>query len=282
MAQVERQHGVISRPQLLALGVPSPTIQHWRERRLLHNLHVGVYAWGHGAVSWHGRCVAALLAGGEGAVVSHAAAAALHGLLAPRPTIDVISPRRCGGDATLRVHRGALVLDEVTERDGIRVTTVERTMFDLCDARLLSEAVAKDITTLTSLAEFVDRKRGRPGARRFERVVGLPQYRSGFERRFHRWLQRRGFPEPAVNEKVGRRTFDFIWPQQRVIVETDGPHHRTPHQLADDARAAGEAARHGFRVLRVPEEGFDQRQDRVAATIWAAFQSDIDPPAISI
>jgi very-short-patch-repair endonuclease len=279
---VERQHGVISRWQLLALGISSPTIQHWRERGLLHTLHAGVYAWGHAAVSWQGRCVAALLAAGDGAAISHAAAAVLHGLMSPRPTIDVTAPRRRDRESALRVHRGALAVDEVTEKDGIRVTTVERTLFDLCDPRLVSEAVARRLTTLDLLADFVDRKRGVPGVRRFARVVGLPQYRSKFERDFHRWLRQRGFPEPAVNAKVGRRRFDFIWREQALIVETDGPHHRTPQQLADDERAAMEAARHGFRLLRVPEEGFDHRQDRVAVEIWTALAADIDRLAIKI
>jgi predicted transcriptional regulator of viral defense system len=195
-ALVERQHAVISRCQLLALGIPSPTIQHWRERGLLHTLHVGVYAWGHAAVCWQGRCVAALLAAGEGAAISHAAAAVLHGLMAPRATIDVICPRRREGDGTLRVHRGALSADEVTEREGIRLTTLERTLFDLCDPRLVSEAVAKRLTTLDLLADFVDRKRGVPRVRRFARVIGLPHYRSAFERDFHRWLRQRGSRSP--------------------------------------------------------------------------------------
>jgi very-short-patch-repair endonuclease len=275
-ALVERQHGVISRWQLLALGIPSPTIQHWRERGLLHTLHVGVYAWGHAAVCWQGRCVAALLAAGEGAAISHAAAAVLHGLMAPRATIDVISSRRRRGDGTLRVHRGKLAADEVTERAGIRVTTVERTLFDLCDPRLVSEAVAKRLTTLDLLADFVDRKRGIPSVRRFARVIGLSQYRSKFEREFHRWLRQCGFPEPGVNVKVGRRTFDFVWRRQRVIVETDGPHHRTPEQRADDERAALEAARHGFRVLRVPEEGFALREEHIARQIADALEEDRD------
>jgi very-short-patch-repair endonuclease len=85
-----------------------------------------------------------------------------------------------------------------------------------------------------------------------------------------------------VNARVGRRTFDFVWLEHLIIVETDGPHHRTPMQLADDKRAAAEAARHGFRLLRVPEEGFDHRQDQVAREIWAALAADIDRLAIKI
>jgi very-short-patch-repair endonuclease len=196
----------------------------------------------------------------------------LHGLLAPRPTLDVISPHRRKGDRTLRVHRGSLSVDEITEREGIRVTTVERTLFDLCDPRLVTEAIAKGLTSLSALSEFVDRKRGVPGVQRFARAIGLPQYRSKFERDFHRWLRRRGFPEPEVNDKVGRRRFDFVWWRQRLIVETDGPHHWTQQQLADDARAEAHAARHGFRMLRVPEEGFDHRKDRVERQIWAALE----------
>ena len=110
-------------------------------------------------------------------------------------------------------------MHEITESEGIRVTTVERALFDLCDPRLVSEAIARGITSLSALNDFVDRKRGVPGAARFAKVLGLPQYRSKFERDFHRWLQDRGFPEPAVNKKVGRRRFDFVWWQQRLIVE---------------------------------------------------------------
>jgi len=277
MVLAESQHGVISRPQLLAIGVAARTIQHWRARGWLHDLHAGVYAWGHRAVSWQGRCIAALLAGGERAAISHASAAAIHGLLKPRPTIDVAAPRRRGGDATLRVHRWALPEDDITEKEGVRVTTVERTLFDLCDARLVTEAIAKRLTTLAALNDLIDRKRGRPGAKRFAHVIGVPQYRSKFERLFHRWLQRRGFPEPKVNDKVGRRTFDFVWWDHRVIVETDGPHHRTAQQRQDDGRARHEAARHGFRLIRVPEEGFATREDQVTAQIWAAFSATYDP-----
>jgi very-short-patch-repair endonuclease len=280
IAIVERQHGVISRAQLLALGVPRTTIQEWRLRGLLHTLHPGVYAWGHRLVSWQGRCFAALLAAGEGTAIAHAAAAVLHGLMTPRPTLDVISPRRRRGDGTLRIHRGSLAAHEITEREGIRVTTVERTLFDLCDGRLVSEAIARGLTSLSALNDFVNRKRGAAGAARFAKVLGLPQYRSKFERHFHRWLQARGFPEPAVNEKVGRRTYDFVWREQGLIVETDGPHHRTPQQLADDKRAAAEAARHGYRVLRVPEEGFASRQEHVARQIRTELMDDWNGQAV--
>ena len=107
-------------------------------------------------------------------------------------------------------------------------------------------------------------------------MLGLPHYRSKFERDFHRWLRHRGFPEPAVNAKIGRRRFDFTWREQALIVETDGPHHRTPQQLADDALAEREAARHGYRVLRVPEEGFAARQELVARQIVLALEADGD------
>jgi hypothetical protein len=69
IALVERQHGVISRAQLLSLGIPRTTIQEWRRHRRLHTLHRGVYAWGHTAVPWQGRCVAGLLAAGAGAAI---------------------------------------------------------------------------------------------------------------------------------------------------------------------------------------------------------------------
>jgi very-short-patch-repair endonuclease len=274
IAWVERQYGVISRAQLLALGVPSRTIQGWRLAGLLHDLHPGVYAWGHGAVSWEGRCMAAQLAGGEGAVVSHASAAALHGLLAARPTVDVISAHRRAGGATLRVHRGSLHADEIDVKQALRITTIERTLFDVPEPWLITEAIAKGRTTIESLHDFAGSKFGVRGSLRFARAVGLPQYRSRFERDFHRWLRRSGFPEATVNDKVGRRTFDFVWWRERVIVETDGPHHRTPGQRANDERADAEAGAHGFCVVRVAQEGFGARQDHVSALIRAALAAD--------
>jgi very-short-patch-repair endonuclease len=282
IAEAERCHGVISRRRLLELGVPARTIQNWRAFGLLHDLHAGVYAWGHRAVSWHGRCAAAVLVGGEGAVVSHAAAAALHGLVEPRPTVDVTAPRGHAGDGTLRFHRGTLDARDVTRRDGITVTTVERTLFDLADPRLISEALAKRLTSLDALHDIADRRRGRSGAHRFALALGVPRYRSGFERRFHRWLQARGFPEPLINARVGRRTFDFVWPAARLIVETDGPHHRTRSQRASDARGEREAASHGFSTIRVAREGFDARGEEVARVIWRALASDRGHPAASI
>jgi very-short-patch-repair endonuclease len=187
--------------------------------------------------------------------------------------MDVISAKRRNGDATLRIHRGELCDGEITDVDGVRVTTVARTLFDLCDRRLIAEAVARGLTTLEALEDFAERKRGARGARQFADAIGLPQYRSWFECCFHRWLRRRGFPEPELNVKIGRRTYDFVWRRHGVIVETDGPHHRTPAQRAVDEQVDREAAAHGYCVLRVAEEGFAARQDRVAALIWTALEA---------
>jgi predicted transcriptional regulator of viral defense system len=127
-----RQHGVVSRAQLVAAGVGVGAIE-WRlARQRLHPVHAGVYAVGHGVLTSEGRLMAAVLAGGRDAVLSHRAAAAHWGIRQSQARdMDVTTPRKLRCRPGLRFHEAHLPKDEVTTRDRIPVTTVPRTLFDL-------------------------------------------------------------------------------------------------------------------------------------------------------
>src|SRR3954449_1805184 len=122
-ALAARQHGVVSRRQLLRIGLSADAIDRWIDARRLHQLHRGVYAVGHRNVSPNGRYLAAVLFAGDGAALSHCSAADLWELR-PRkePEIDVIATTHRRGDATVRVRRDALDRSETMTRHGIRVT----------------------------------------------------------------------------------------------------------------------------------------------------------------
>src|SRR3954469_24186100 len=131
-ALADRQHGVVARRQLVALGLSARAIEHRLERGRLHLLHRGVYAVGHRVLSQRGWWMAAVLAAGPGAVLSHRSAAALWGI---RPTararIEVTTPKRLHSRPGLHAHCAVLPPDEMTTYQGIPVTTAPRTLLDL-------------------------------------------------------------------------------------------------------------------------------------------------------
>src|SRR4051812_25632030 len=137
-----RQHGVVARRQLAALGLRSAAIDRRVAAGRLHPIHRGVYAVGHTVLALRGRWMAAVLAAGPEAVLSHRAAAALWAIR-PGTWIEVTAPhapRRRG----IVGHRGTVAPDERTVRDGIPVTTVARTLLDLAailEPRLLERAM---------------------------------------------------------------------------------------------------------------------------------------------
>jgi predicted transcriptional regulator of viral defense system len=126
------QHGVGSRRHLSALGIGRGAIEHRLAARRLHALHRGVFAVGHTALAREAAWMAAVLAAGDGAVLSHRSAAALWGVRATAAArVDVTVPRRRRTRRGLRVHEDAVRTDEVTIHRGIPVTDVARTLLDL-------------------------------------------------------------------------------------------------------------------------------------------------------
>src|SRR3954464_8327613 len=131
-ALASRQHGVVSRAQLLDLGVGPDAIKHRVALGRLHPLHRGVYAVGHRALRSEAWWMAAVLAAGAGAALSYRSAAELWGIRSgSRPRIDVNVPRHRRSTARLQLHLVEMQPDEVTMDAGIPVTTPARTLLDL-------------------------------------------------------------------------------------------------------------------------------------------------------
>ena len=210
-----RQHGVVSTVQLLAAGFTHDAIRRRVQAGWLHRIHRGVYAVGHRNITHQGWWMAAVLACGEGAVLSHRSAAMHWGLLRPTwAAVDVTVPstggrRRRSG---IRVHRStSLTPKAATIRQGIPTTTPARTILDLrrvVDRATLESAVAQ--------AEVLHLPIGT--------MPGVPREptRSELERKFLRLCRRHGLPKPEVNASVGSYEVDFLWRGHKLVVETDG------------------------------------------------------------
>lgn len=246
-ALASKQHGVVARWQLLALGLSAQAIQHRLTRGRLHRINRGIYAVGRPALDREGRCMAAVLACGSGAVLSHKSAAALWGV-GPWPpvvevTIPVASPRKRD---SIRVHRRPnLLATHVTVHRAIPVTTPLRTAIDLA-ARLDSAKLERMINEADRLGLFnpeellaeLDDYRGVRGVRPLRSILGARAFRltdSELERRFLRIVERAKLPFPLTQQNVAGFRVDFFWPDLGLVVETDGlTYHRTPAQQARD------------------------------------------------
>jgi hypothetical protein len=226
-----RQHGVVSRRQLRGPGMSDSAVQHRVAVRRLRRVHAGVYAVGSQPLASLGRYLAAVLACGDGAVLSHRSAAALWDL---RPSwsrrLEVTQPSRNGRrHAAITTHyTRSLPSSEITTRDGIPCTTPARTLVDLAAVahareleRALEQAVALGLFDGVALAVVLRESRGRRGVARLRRLVGalrdMPApVRSELERRFLALVRRARLPVPLVNARLGGHEVDFHWPQLRL------------------------------------------------------------------
>jgi hypothetical protein len=268
-----RQHGIVSRTQLLALGFDRGAIERRISAGRLHRLYRGVYAVGHTVISRNGAYLAAVLACGPQAVLSHRSAAAFWGLRPSNaPKIDVTVPHTCGVRTTQRivVHRPVLTPDPMTHA-GIPVTTPGRTLADLALAlprRQLENAVEAAERLHLHIAIDDDH----PGAARLRNAAAddLPFTRSELEDAFLTLCDRHGIPRPLVNSLQEGIEVDFCWPEQRLIVETDGAHHRTRAAVERDrARDALHTAL-GWRVMRFTKRQVRKNAANVAALVLSA------------
>jgi very-short-patch-repair endonuclease len=229
-----RQHGVVTRAQLRALGVGDHGVYARVRTGRLHRAYRGVYAVGHRRLTREGRLIAAVLACGHGAVLSHASAAALWEIRASAATvIDVTVPSQNGRTRVpgIRIHRSRrLGPGDVTRKDGIAITTVARTLLDLADVlsrralkRAIDETEYLRLFDLTAIVAVVRSNPGRRGKRLLELCGAPPQLtRSELEQRFLALVERAGLPQPRVAARVLGYEVDFFWPEAELVVETDG------------------------------------------------------------
>jgi very-short-patch-repair endonuclease len=250
------QHGVVAVSQLAAAGIPDYSVSRRVQAGRLHRLHRGVYAVGHTRLTFEGRCVAAVLALGDRAVVSHRSAAAVWGMLRPHSgPIDVTVPGD-GGRRKRRgitIHRSSSLLAGVTTcRYGIAVTKPDRTLRDL-------HPIVPEPVYRRAVRRALDLRLIRSDELKREEEFT----RSELERMMIGLCRRHRLPPPEVNARIDRYEVDFFWRDQRVIVETDSWRHHGDRSAFERDRARDIRLQSlGFRVLR-----FTHRQlthDRVS------------------
>jgi hypothetical protein len=279
------QYGVVSRAQLVALGLGGAGVQSRVRRGRLHALHRGVYAVGHAAVGVDGRRLAAVLACGRGAVLSHRSAADLWGLrLSDTARLEVTVPTRGGRRrrGAIVVHRSAFEPFEATIRRGIPVTTPARTLLDLAEVvsrraleRAADQSEALRLFDLAALETVLRAHPDRHGAARLRRLlaayeVGEQLTRSELEDRFVALCRRAGVPRPGINARVAGLEVDFYWPEARLVAEVDGlRHHHTRAAFERDRARDTRLMLHGLRVVRFTHRRIVREPGEIARTLRA-------------
>jgi very-short-patch-repair endonuclease len=285
-----RQHGVVTANQLADARLGRMGVSERCRNGRLHRIHRGVYAVGHRGLSLHGRFMAAVLACGPDAVLSHVSAAVLWELLKPfdgpvhisvpstsgrsrrpgiylhrclslnphpEPSPSPSYPQQEGG------RRGRLL---TTHRHNIPVTTVARTLEDLGRTSFLEPHLLRRATRQAEIK-----------GHRLEHLT-TERTRSDLESLFLAIVHRHVLPQPEVNVKLCRWTVDFLWRTEQVVVETDfWGYHRGSVAFKDDHARDLDLRSAGYTVLRYDDAQLEDEPDRVAADVAAALAMSSAP-----
>lgn len=268
---------MIGHDQLLDLGLSEEAIQRRIVLGRLRPIHRGVYAVGHSALTARGRRIGALLACGDGAVLSHQTAADhwnIRPTASPRIHVSLTtrSGRRRPGIAIHRPRR--LPTHEITRHEGLAVTTVARTLLDLADA--VSVADLRKAIERSDDHKLFDGKQihaviaEHPGRRTKKLEKALDDADFGFKRSplesdFLALCRRYGFPRPEVNVQVAGYEVDFFFREHRLVVETDGwtSHGRKRAFEADQVRDVA-MAKAGLQHVRFSHDRIATKAEDVA------------------
>jgi len=294
-ALVERQHGVLAHWQLLQLGAARNMVLGRRQAGLLIPLHRGVYAWGHRQLTRQGRWMAAVLACGPGAVLSHFSAGSHWGICGTYGPIEAL--RQSGGFKPEGDHRGVklhqtrrLESYEVTVERGIPVAVRERVLLDLAARtdskrleRMFVQAYKSEDFSWSRLGRIINRRRGCKGVGKLRRIAlevdpEALETKSVPEIDLLALYRQADMPTPSVNVLVEGHLVDFLWAEQKVIVETDSwSHHGDPfafekdHQRDVDLIAAGyDVHRTTYKMLERNPDPFLQNVRRALLTRTAS------------
>lgn len=275
----ERQHGVVTRRQMLALGVGPDVMKRRVRSGVLRPVHRGVYAVGHAALGAEARWMAAVLACGAGAVLSHLSAARLWGMSSVpfdrevHVTVARVQRRHPG----IVVHRAATSGADVTRHRGIPVTTVARTYVDVADEvgyatlrRMADHGVRLDAD---AVRRALARAPNRAGRGKLVRLLGDDvRTRSGLERHLRRLVREAGLPAPVVNRRILGAERDFAWPDRRLVVEVDGRRYHEPRAARErDHERDARLVLAGWRVLRFDDVQLAHEPATVVAVLTQAL-----------
>jgi very-short-patch-repair endonuclease len=305
-ALADSQHGTVEYAQLVALGFSASAIARAVSDGLLTALYRGVFAFGHVQMTRQGRWMAAVLAAGPDAALSHTDGLVARGIVrSSAPRIHVTVPRLTGGAHRRRglvLHRCRLDPEDRDTIDGIPTTTVARALLDFAETTIgsprrlelaIDEADKQRLFDLDATLDVLERARGRRGANPLRRALEIyvPE-----PRRTNSWLERQalklvrdaGLPMPQVNVHVNGYEVDLRWPEAGLIIELDSrEHHDTPWAFEEDRlRDAHQVAR-GHAVMRITHRRLTREPDLVAGLIRerlarAAAQSSSTTASASI
>jgi very-short-patch-repair endonuclease len=291
------QHGLVTRAQLLRAGVPPERVR-WRVRvRRLLPVYRGVYRVGP-VVAPRAPELAAVLACGPGAAISHMSAAAMWSLSAAenaRADVHVTQMQHGRGrwQRGICLHRvRKLPRDEITAIDSVPVTTIARTILDVAGTasrseleRMIALAEREHDVARAVLIALVDRYPTRRGARTLRALLGAPEdaalTRSQAEERLLRLLRRAQLPPPQVNARVVGIEVDFFWRAERLIVEVDGfAFHSSRSTFESDRRRDTMLLARGYRVLRLTWRQISNEPEATLVRIGQALVHPLSlPPA---
>lgn len=284
-----RQHGVVSRSQLLEAGMGRRALEARIDRGNLHRLYNGVYKVGYRRISRKGRWMAAVLASGPGALLSHRSAARLWRLL---PLGDewpeVTAPP--GHRARRRgiVCREAVSADDEWEVvDGIPVTGPFRTIFDLAAVvgkreleRAWHEAQVRELRAKVSLPVLLERYPGRPGMAALRVLLESTEpetiTRNEFEEAFLALIDAYGLLRPRMNADLALRgrffEIDCLWERERVALELDSRGvHGTPKRFESDRQRDRILVAEGWRTMRVTWRQLQNEPEAIVADLRLAL-----------
>jgi very-short-patch-repair endonuclease/predicted transcriptional regulator of viral defense system len=276
-----RQHGIVTRQQLLTLGFSSRSIEHRRATGRLHLVGRGVYAVGWPALDRRRQWMAAVLACGEDAALSHRSAAALLGIGSEVPgRIDVSVRRRSELRRPGLLVRGrpSLKAEEIGVSEGMPVTSPVRTLIDLTTEleivaveRAVNDADKRDLIEPEQLKLALNSYAGEPGVRPLRELLDKLTFRlsdSDLEIYFRRIVTASKLPVPLSKQRVNRFEVDFFWPELGLVVETDGlRYHRTPSAQTRDARRDRAHVMAGMTPLRFTHYEVRYEPPRVAKAL---------------
>lgn len=285
-ALARRQHGVVGRAQLRERGWSGSAIDKRIRAGRLHRVHPGVYSVGHQLLTRHGRWMAAVLAAGPDALLSHHTAAVLWGLRGySGGAIHLTVPRKSNPTRRIRRHFSAVPADERGVEEGIAATSVHRTIFDLAASAsledvgaMIKEAEYRRRYDRLSLPHLLERYPGKRGSRKLRfalrRITEEPpgRKRSKLEQRFAPFLRRHELPLPRFNDPIllgsKRYVVDCHWPGTGQIVELDGWQAHGSRSAFRDDRARDRVLKvAGYSVIHLTWNQLDDEPEEIAADL---------------
>jgi very-short-patch-repair endonuclease len=286
---------MVTRRQLLDAGLNAATIEYQLRTGRLHRVHRNVYAVGHRPPSPLARAMAAVLACGPGAVLSHRSAAALWEIAARHDGPVDVTARTNREHPGVRVHRSrTLHPEDVTTHFGIRVTTPARTLLDIAETtddrtlmRAVNDARIKWRVTRHDLAALLARSPGRRAAKRLRPFVhhATGPTRSDLEDAFLAFVDRFELPRPEVNQAIAGHEVDIVWREHRLVVELDSREfHDGDEPFETDRDRDADLLAAGFPVVRVTWRRLVAAPEREASRLLVLLEARAPssaPPAPS-